>query len=153
MNPWRLRHFAGAVVYLSNWGTAEIERGLIRPEDVDTQDSDDDLPERKDADAAPERSPYPASLIEDLTAQKTAALCIETARSPGIALALAVHALAMDVFYRYGDTVLNLSLTQRGLRPTIREHQSCPTLLALEAERERIAAMLPETGPLCGRGA
>ena len=63
-----------------------------------------------------------------------------------IALALAVHALAMEVFYGHGDSVLKLRLTQRGLRPAIREHQSCPALLALEAERERITAMLPEDG-------
>jgi ParB family chromosome partitioning protein len=142
--PDELKARAGAVVYLSHQGTPEIERGLIRPEDADAQDSGDDLPEAKETDVAPERSAFPASLIEDLTAQKTAALRIETALSPGIALALAVHALAMEVFYGHGDTVLKLRLTQRGLRPAIKEHESCPALLALEAERERIVAMLPE---------
>jgi ParB family chromosome partitioning protein len=141
--PDELKARAGAVVYLSNQGTAEIERGLIRAEDADRHD-DEDQHEVKDADATPERAAFPASLIEDLTAQKTAALRIETARSPGMALALAVHALAMDVFYGHGDTVLKLRLTQRDLRPAIREHESCPALLALEAERERIAALLPE---------
>jgi ParB family transcriptional regulator, chromosome partitioning protein len=135
---------AGAIVYLSHEGKAEIERGLIRPEDADRHDDEEDQHEAKDADTVSERSAFPASLIEDLTAQKTAALRIETARSPGVALALAVHALAMDVFYRYGDTILKLRLTQHGLRPAIREHESCPALLALETERERIAAMLPE---------
>jgi ParB family chromosome partitioning protein len=108
--PDALKARAGAVVYLSNRGTPEIERGLIRPEDADVQDGGDDLPEAKDTDVASERSAFPASLIEDLTAQKTAALRIETARSPGMALALAVHALAMDVFYGHGATVLKLRL-------------------------------------------
>ena len=124
--PDELKARAGAVVYLSHQGTAEIERGLIRSEDADQHDDKEEQHEAKDADATPERSPYPASLIEDLTAQKTAALRIETARSPGIALALAVHALAMDVFYGHGDAVLKLRLTQRGLQPAIREHESCP---------------------------
>jgi ParB family transcriptional regulator, chromosome partitioning protein len=142
--PDELKARAGAVVYLSHEGKAEIERGLIRPEDADQHDDEEEQHEAKDTDVAPERSTFPASLIEDLTAQKTAALRIETARSPCMALALAVHALAMDVFYGRGDTVLKLRLTQGGLRPAIRDHESCPALLALEAERERIAAMLPE---------
>jgi ParB family chromosome partitioning protein len=142
--PDALKARAGAVVYLSHEGKAEIERGLIRPEDANRHDEEQH--EAKDADGTPERSAFPASLIEDLTAQKTAALRIETARSPCIALALAVHALAMDVFYGHGDSVLKLRFTQCILRPAIREHESCPALLALEAERQRIAAILPEDG-------
>jgi ParB family transcriptional regulator, chromosome partitioning protein len=143
--PEELKGRAGAVVYLSNAGEAEIERGLIRPEDAVRHDEEEDgQDEARDAGVTPERSTFPASLIEDLTAQKTAALRIETARSQGAALALAVYALAMDVFYRHGDSVLKLRLMQRGLQPAIREHQSCPAPLALEAERKRIAAMLPE---------
>jgi ParB family chromosome partitioning protein len=143
--PDELKARAGAVIYLSHEGKAEIERGLIRPEDADRHDGEDQH-EAKNADAAPEQSTFPASLIEDLTAQKTAALRIETARSPCIALAVVVHALAIDAFYGCGDTVLKLRLTQRGLRPAIKEHESCSALLALEAERERIAATLPEDG-------
>jgi ParB family transcriptional regulator, chromosome partitioning protein len=104
--PDGLKARAGAVVHLSDEGKAEIERGLIRPEDADGHHDEEEQHQSRDADAAPERSAFPASLIEDLTAQKTAALRIETARSPGIALALAVHALATDVFYGNGDTVL-----------------------------------------------
>jgi ParB family chromosome partitioning protein len=143
--PDELKARAGAVVYLSNHGTAEIERGPIRAQDADRHDEEDQH-EPKDADVTTVRAAFPASLIEDLTAQKTAALRIETARSPGVALALAVHALAMNVFFGCGDAVLKLRLTQRDLRPAIREHESCSALLALEAERERIAAVLPEDG-------
>jgi ParB family transcriptional regulator, chromosome partitioning protein len=143
--PNELKARAGAVIYLSHEGKAEIERGLIRPEDADRHD-DEDQHEAKDADVTTVCAAFPASLIEDLTAQKTAALRIETARSPCIALALAVHALAMDVFYGHGDSVVKLRVIQRGLRPAIKEHESCSALLALEAERERIAAMLPEDG-------
>ena len=97
--PDELKARAGAVVYLSHEGKAEIERGLIRAEDADRHDEEEAQHEARDAGAATERSAFPALLIEDLTAHKTAALRIETARSPGMALALAVHALAMDVFY------------------------------------------------------
>jgi ParB family chromosome partitioning protein len=40
-------------------------------------------------------------LIEDLTARKTAALRVSLAGNPQVALAAVVHALALQVFYRF----------------------------------------------------
>jgi ParB family chromosome partitioning protein len=123
----------------------EIERGLIRREDVaEAQNSDegDSAPAEQD-DGAAEGSGLPASLIEELSAQKTAALRIELARSPNIALALAVHALAGEAFYHSASGVLKLRLMTRSLQRSIREHESCPAVLALEAECQRIRDMLP----------
>ncbi len=143
--PEGLKACAGAVVYLSHEGEAEIERGLIREEDAASQRDDEGDPGNgQDGSAGTERSPYPASLIEDLSAQKTAALRIATARSPDKALALAVHALAMSAFYGYGDSALKLRLIERTLGRLMHDHDASPAVLAFEAERERVRAMLPE---------
>ncbi|MCJ2097499.1 ParB/RepB/Spo0J family partition protein [Methylobacterium sp. E-046] len=74
---------AGAVVCLSYSGEAVIERGLIRPGEIEPEadggngatGSDDE-----DADAVSGPAALPASLVEELTAQRTAALRIELAR-------------------------------------------------------------------------
>jgi ParB family chromosome partitioning protein len=143
--PDHVKARAGAIVTLAHDGTVEIERGLIRPEDVaEAKDSPEDgslLAEPNDG--AAQGSGLPASLIEELSAQKTAALRIELARSPDIALALAVHALAGEAFYHAASGVLKLRLMTRSLQRSIREHDCCPAVLALEAECQRIRDMLP----------
>jgi len=141
--PDELKACAGAVVSLSHAGAAEIERGLIREEDADRQ-QDGHGEDGPDGDAAADRSPFPASLIEELSAQKTAALRVATARSPDKALAVAVHALAMSAFYRHGGSALKLRLVERSLDRLMRDHDASPAVLAFEAERERVRAMLPE---------
>ena len=97
-------------------------------------------PETEPTDSA---TTLPAALIEDLTAHKTAALRIEVARQPVIAFALVVHGLATSVFYRSAVDVLDLSLTTRSLRPSIKDHDNCPAILALKEEHERVKALLP----------
>ena len=140
--PDEVKAVAGAVVTLAQDGTAEIVRGLLRGDEDDAvDDSGDDAADGEQAE--PPCPALPASLIEDLTAQKTAALRIELARSPDMALALVVHALAGSVFYHGGNGVLKASIRTRNLRPSIREHETCPALSALEAERERLGDILP----------
>jgi ParB family transcriptional regulator, chromosome partitioning protein len=143
--PDELKACAGAVVSLSHAGGAEIERGLIREEDAAEQSGDDsESGDMQEPGAETERSPYPASLIADLSAQRTAALRIATARSPDIALALVVHAIACNAFYASGDRVLKLRLTHLGLFNVMQDHDAAPAVIALEAERDRVRAMLPE---------
>ena len=138
--PDDLKTRAGAIVYLSHDG-ADIERGLIRAEDAVAQEEgteSGDVPEAK------ARSLYPASLIEDLSAQKTAALRVATARSPDIALALMVHTLACNAFYRHEDGVLKLRLVECNLDRLMQDYDAALAVVALEAERERVRAMLPK---------
>jgi ParB family chromosome partitioning protein len=134
---------AGAIVHLAHDGTPEIERGLVRKADADSSPEED---ETGDAAAKPKKAKggLPASLIEELTAQKTAALRIEAARSPDIALVLVTHALALSVFYRPGDLALKARLAVRGLERSLKEPDSCAAMLALDAERQRIEALLPD---------
>jgi ParB family transcriptional regulator, chromosome partitioning protein len=142
--PDELKACAGAVVYLSHAGAAEIERGLIRQEDAAEQDDDSESGDMQEPGAETERSPYPASLIADLSAQRTAALRIATARSPDIALAAAVHALATSAFYQSGDGALKLRLIRHSLDGLIRDHDASPAVQAFEAECERVRVILPE---------
>jgi ParB family chromosome partitioning protein len=143
--PDELKACAGAVVFLSHEGAAEIERGLIRQEDAAEQGGgDSESGDMQGPGAETERSPYPASLIADLSAQRSAALRIATARSPDIALALVVHAIACNAFYHSGDRVLKLRLTHLGLFNLMQDHDAAPAVIALEAERDRVRAVLPE---------
>lgn len=137
-----VKAYAGAVVSLSHQGEAVIERGLIR---------EDDAPEVEDEEAEAEGSEpegdatpaLPAALIEDLTAHKTAALRVELARRPDVALSAIVHALALSAFYRSGERGLKGGLTIRSLERSIQGHDEAPAVLALEAEAEAIGERLP----------
>lgn len=136
---------AGAVVYLSCGGAAGIERGLIREGDLpDAGAGDPDGVESSDEAGSEDAAPaLPASLIEDLTAHKTAALRIELARSPEIALALTVHAMAGCAFYRGGERVLKAWMTVRSLERSMQGYDSCAAVQALDAERSRVRDLLP----------
>jgi ParB family chromosome partitioning protein len=135
---------SGCVVYLDYQGSVEIERGLIRQKDATEPAADEESDEADDeAETVDAKPALPASLVEELSAQKTAALRIELARSPDIALALVVHAFASSAFYHTSRGVLKASITSRSLRPSIREHESCSAMLALNAESERIGDLLP----------
>ena len=103
-----LMAIAGAVVYLSPDGEAGVERGLIRPEDeAGDSEADEDTP---DAEAPSPAPSLPATLIADLTAQKTAAIRATLAQQPDVALAAVTHALARRAFYSHGgDTCLDIT--------------------------------------------
>jgi ParB family chromosome partitioning protein len=142
--PDKVKANAGAVVYLGHDGSVAIDRGLIRKDDAAHADADgeqDGDASGTEADSGP--APLPASLVEELTAHKTASLRIELARSPDTALALTVHAMATCAFYRSGARVLKAWITTRSLRPSIKEHDACPAVMALNDERDRIGDMLP----------
>lgn len=71
----------------------------------------------------------PDALVEDLTAQRTAALRVEVMRRPDLALAGTVHALALPVFYRHAwtaDSAFDLKGTSIGLSERIRDVEACP---------------------------
>lgn len=139
-----LKAATGAVVYLAHDGTPNIVRGLMTKEEAEARmignaDEGGDTEEE----AAVSAPALPAALVEDLTAHKTAALRIELARSPDVALALVVHAMASSAFYNQGREVLKAGLTTRSLRRSMQDHDACPAVMALEAERERMGDMLP----------
>ena len=88
---------AGAVVSLGFHGEADIHYGYVKPEDAPKKTK------HKAGDGSKaDRSPLPASLVESLTAYRSAALTAVLIERPDIALAAAVHAMALPVFYNNG---------------------------------------------------
>lgn len=133
---------AGAVLSLDYGGSLSVERGLIRKGDAVPMEA----PAIIDAGPAPKAPALSAALVEELTAHKTAALRVELARSPAMALALTVHALALSAFYHEPQALLKAGLVTRSLRPSIKDHDACRAVTELEAERSRILDRLPADG-------
>lgn len=85
---------AGAVVTVGHNGEVKVHAGLVKPEDATDRAGRAD---RKKG--AARESAVSASLIESLTAQRSAALNAVLMKQPAVALAAVVHALALGVFY------------------------------------------------------
>lgn len=104
---------AGAIVSIDSYrGVLEVTKGLQTKEDVkNLAAAQKQKAKGKDAGAAPadqqEEEPaaasMPAALTYDLTSHRTAALQVELAQQPVIALAAIVHALGLKVFYDDAD--------------------------------------------------
>jgi ParB family chromosome partitioning protein len=88
---------AGAVVSLGFHGEADIHYGYVKPEDAPKKASRS--MNRADGTG---KYPLPASLVESLTAHRSAALTAVLIERPDIALAATVHAMALPVFYNSG---------------------------------------------------
>ncbi|MGG7539411.1 ParB/RepB/Spo0J family partition protein [Rhizobium sp. 12,4] len=141
---------AGAFVFLDYYGRLTIERGFVKPnESAETEDEDDDgegQPSGKGTEAPKVRSiNHSAALIEDLTAHKTAALRIELANNPEVALVAVVHAMLLRVTYPYNteQSALQLSLTHERLEPSIKDAESCKGLAAFHELADNYGHHLP----------
>lgn len=105
---------AGVVISINHDGKTQVDRGLVRTEDAPK-------PSAKRAVAANgQDAPAPAfsaPLIEQLTAQRSAALSAELLQRPDIALAAVVHAFASSIVTNdfSGDTSLTISASPQPL--------------------------------------
>lgn len=113
---------AGVMVLLGHDGLARFERGLVKVEDATAESPPWDESETADGGASTQENvdaPAPLSdrLLIDLTAHRTMGLRDAVQADPATALAVVVHALALQVFYPgYGVwTPLQLRLTETGL--------------------------------------
>ena len=137
-----VKAMAGAIVTLGYDGSPCIVRGLVRREDVPEDDGDDDGMTAP-GDAADDRQAAPAlstTLIEDLTAHRTAALRAELAQSPATALALVVHTLAAPIFVHGHGRVLKATMQSRRLPLS---DEDAPAIRDLDTVRDRWADRLP----------
>ncbi|MDX0190343.1 chromosome partitioning protein ParB [Sinorhizobium meliloti] len=141
---------AGTFVFLDYYGRLAIERGFVKPGEVEAAgDEDEDgegLPSASGA--AKPKAPsisHSAALIEDLTAHKTAALRIELANNPDVALVAVVHAMLLRVAYPYDSeqSALQLSLTHERLEPSMKDAESCRGLSAFNDLAENYGHHLP----------
>jgi ParB family chromosome partitioning protein len=115
---WLPEHVAcaGAVIGIGCGGELAIERGLVRPEDraaaTGSGETSNGRP-RRQMDGLPMLSDR---LVENLTAQRTAALRIELANNTDMALTAVVHTLALPLFFPDEDeSCLELSLDSASL--------------------------------------
>ena len=90
---------AGAVVTLDFNGEEQIRYGYVRPEDAPAKSASR---KGKSCNTPGGQPPLPASLVESLTAHRSAALAAVLLQRPDIAFAATVHALALPVFYGNG---------------------------------------------------
>jgi ParB family transcriptional regulator, chromosome partitioning protein len=135
---------AGAVVHLDHGGKALIVRGLVRSEDMPKKNgksktlaSGDATGEDKDS-GDQVRAEFPAGLIEDLTAQKSAAVSAELLQRPDIALAAVVHAMACKTFHD-SHTSVQIRVDQQSFRKVA----GSKALGQIEAARETWGQKLP----------
>lgn len=134
---------AGAIVALDRDGTVRIERGLVRKEDARKAKAATRTAANDDAPVA--SAALPATLVEDLTAHKTAAIGAELLAQRDVALAAVVHALALGLFYPgHGDeSCLELRVSPPSLSSHFAEGDERSGFAALTQERERWGDRIP----------
>jgi ParB family chromosome partitioning protein len=140
---------AGAVVTLGNDGKAAIHCGYVRPEDAPRKTRAANSVTLADGTViAPPRDTHPATLIESLTAHRSAGLSVALLEHPEVALAVTVHVLALQVLYNVpsGDTALQITARTASLRRA----EGSPATAVIDAARERWCERIP-ADPFPGR--
>lgn len=144
--PADQRGVAGAIVSLDRAGSVVVHRGLLKGDAPRPTKQADDLDTSDDAAlSGAKQSTLSEALIRRLTAHRTAALQIELAREPRIALIALVHHLVERVLQPgYGAATLDIHA-----RPVMHlgqygdDVEQCPALAAMKAVRsswgERLA--------------
>lgn len=84
---------AGAIVRIGHEGELDVSRGLIHPDDIKAERKQPEEGEE----ATKEVSAIPASVIRELSAHRTAAIRLAMTENPQVALAAAVHVLALPL--------------------------------------------------------
>lgn len=133
---------AGALISLGHRGDIRIERGLIRPEDR----CDDDRAPWDDAPApTPPTTNLSATLMADLTAQRTAALRVELLQQPRIALAATVHRLALTHFYPGASegNCLQMAFQQPALSALMQKPDDCVAAHECEENGSKLRSTMP----------
>lgn len=157
-----VRAVAGAIVTVGQDGKAVTLRGLLREAEARALDtlerlkrglngsaaaSPDDPGEEAD-NTAPESASLSDRLAQRLSAHRTAALQIEVARRPQVALAALVHGMVQSTLHEryYGhDLPLGVKLTiQDRLASLAPDWPESPAAVALRDVQQSHAASLPE---------
>lgn len=139
---------AGAVVHIAQNGKLAIERGLVRPEDMPKKGAKGKAKAAASStgeqDAEDGNTPgLSAALVESLTAHKSAALAVELAARPDIALAAVVHGLASRVFF---DVLTEKRGLQIAAHPqSLHRVEGSKAFDRVEAERKKWRGALPKS--------
>lgn len=131
---------AGAIVTIGDDGKTEIVRGLVRPEDMPKgKGKSKAKPSDPNVAAGDEdRSEISAGLIEDLTAQKSAAISAVLLKEPSVALAAVVYAMAMNTFGLV-NTCLQISTSQEHFRKV----EGSKAVAQISAAKDKWSEKLP----------
>ena len=156
-----VREVAGAIVTIDRSGEAVIHRGLLREAEAKALRTLEKLrrgfgsaegeaanDEHEDADDAPKAASLSDRLAQRLSAHRTAALQIEVARHPHVALAALVHGMVQTVLHpdAYGDGLpLGVRLTaQDRLEGMAPDWPESPAAVALRELQQVAGEALPE---------
>ncbi|MGS1125805.1 ParB N-terminal domain-containing protein [Rhodanobacter sp. UC4437_H4] len=156
-----VREVAGAIVTIDRNGEAVIHRGLLREAEAKALRTLEKLrlgfgstegeaanDEHEDADDAPKAASLSDRLAQRLSAHRTAALQIEVARHPQVALAALVHGMVQKVLQpdAYGDGLpLGVRLTaQDRLEGMAPDWPESPAAVALRELQQVAGEALPE---------
>jgi ParB family chromosome partitioning protein len=138
---------AGAVLTIGHDGKAQIERGLVRPEDMPEIAKPAKTSGTGETETEGDQAPaLSAALVESLTAHRSAALAAELQQRPDVALAAVVHAFASRLL-RHGladGSSLEVTASSQSLRRVegSKAHQQ------IEAAREKWSRALSVEGDL-----
>ncbi|WP_286203109.1 ParB/RepB/Spo0J family partition protein [Rhizobium lusitanum] len=145
---------AGCIVAIDHGGGLHISRGYVKSEDRDrlahlqrgeTEAADSEDDEASAPVAVPEPG-YSAALVEELTAIRTAALRVELANRPAVALAALLYPLVGRIFlsgYVSYDAAVEISGQRRELALSIKEPGEVRALAAWQAMKEAWGDTLP----------
>lgn len=134
---------SGVVVCIEHNATPQVYQGVVKDEDVrrsktvagsEAEGQDDD-----------EKVAHSATLIEDLTAQKTAILRAEFTMNADVALVAVVHALLLRVAYRSSgeQSALQLYLTEEILETSMKQPQNNKALRIMADAQQLIGIQFP----------
>ncbi|MUO87147.1 ParB/RepB/Spo0J family partition protein [Agrobacterium vitis] len=148
---------AGCIVTVAHNGTLQVAEGYVKAEDRaaiarlqdgeegQVTDDTDALPAA--AQVEPETG-YSATLIEEMTAIRTAALRVELVNRPEIALASILYPLVAKVFYDGPSfwrvqSAIEIDGQAKDLAPSIKEPEACRALVEWTDIKERWADHIP----------
>ncbi|MDT4833716.1 hypothetical protein FQZ97_673340 [compost metagenome] len=152
---------AGAVVTIDRSGEAVIHRGLLREAEANALrtlerlrqgigDNEGTSDEAGEGTEPPRAASLSDRLVQRLSAHRTAALQIEVARHPQVALAALVHGMVQTVLqidYRGDSMPLGIRLTVRDRLDTLApDWPESPAAVALHELRQAWGEKLPQDG-------
>ncbi len=149
---------AGCLVYIDQFGAMQIGRGYVKAEDKaaleqlrrgDTEEpgheSDGGMVAASPTSQQPDTG-YSAALVEELTAIRTAAMRVELANRPAIALAALLYPLVGRIFlgsYTSVEAAVEVSGQRRELAPSIKEPADARPFAAWQTMKEAWGDTLP----------
>ncbi|KWV59173.1 chromosome partitioning protein ParB [Rhizobium altiplani] len=150
---------SGVIVFINHSGKAEAAIGIVREED-EAEETEDDA--NNDGTGSGETNAagggnigagksgpkfaHPQALIEVLTAKKTAALRVELAHNPDVALAAVVHAMLLRISYGglvSEQSALQVSITHERMGKWIKQPADCAASVAFESLQENYGHKIP----------